>query len=874
MEYKKEDNEHSHRNIENRNLNVNSHHIKSSSLGRSPPSQITLDDKVGSLDVAINKSSSSRQKSKVFDEIFKKYNQKSSQVQVDVCNNLEQLLLRKDGEQYTKLLDTSDDTESANILRALLLLYDFHGVTLDKIKALVSLDLEKLDASPKKFSLENQLSKTLNRILHLYMGSNFCGFLRHVLSSPLSDILAALENEERQSQIAEVQEWRSGSRKPRSHSRDHPNTGQDHPNSHHHHHHNTSSHNHSNQNNLNSVNRVVKIPKPTIRRGKRNPNTISTSGSNKSRSKAPLSSSSSSSSSSTSPSTSDTTNSSSTSRSGTGNVEYTSFSPEAVSLRMAETAASLCLDRILRSAYKCPPEMRSLCLHLYCATEAVYPSSGMEMVGELLFHRFFCPAIIFPEQYKMGHSTPSPASRKVLVTVSKIFQKLAKGLEFQTETSSYHKLNSFIAAHAKSVKTFIHAILREDLSLPDYSKRSSSIIRPRQDQREGAIGLLLIVLRYKFLDMPLLPSLPQHHYLHLIRAEKMKRALRQTRSRDAYVTTAERYGRVVVPLDWVRFETSGEVGGEETEWEDVSYDQLQKDSSRDAFTVNGELFQNQDVTVILKSIKKLLLKHQHAGSPREASAMGMGLLKACGRTMSGAHSLDAVHYVFGGPETVMVLADSLQVPPVHIDIGDHKIEVQATTGYRILDEEAFDEKYSVWLRIEATYCREFVGGSTTVTCECYSDLSPVSKDQMKKLRHAIAPLSTDSILNVAVEHAQERSMSIADIQAAINTSSSDISGSFLETLSGGPDEELEDPPDDTGDDNDNDNDFDDNIESDEDNGLAVSRSSSTGLMTQNYYSPTSDVYSSETSSSLTDTASSHQQYMNHQDTFPPSGSGD
>ena len=114
------------------------------------------------------------------------------------------------------------------------------------------------------------------------------------------------------------------------------------------------------------------------------------------------------------------------------------------------------LDCILASADACPAALRQLCVMLktYCAQK--FPESALTSVGGLINLRFFCPAIVTPENYGLVGDGPSIEARRTLVLMSKMVQNLSNHVAFREGFMSV--LNTFLTTNQQRMDAFLDAV--------------------------------------------------------------------------------------------------------------------------------------------------------------------------------------------------------------------------------------------------------------------------------------------------------------------------------------------------------------------------------------------------------------------------------
>jgi len=128
----------------------------------------------------------------------------------------------------------------------------------------------------------------------------------------------------------------------------------------------------------------------------------------------------------------------------------------ASNLQKLNSLAQRVLDCILASSSTCTPMLCKLCnmLKSYCSQK--FPDSSLTSVGGLINLRFFCPAIVTPENYGLVGETPVVEARRTLVLMSKIIQNLSNHVAFRE--GFMFVLNSFLEKNQASMDSFLDRI--------------------------------------------------------------------------------------------------------------------------------------------------------------------------------------------------------------------------------------------------------------------------------------------------------------------------------------------------------------------------------------------------------------------------------
>jgi len=128
--------------------------------------------------------------------------------------------------------------------------------------------------------------------------------------------------------------------------------------------------------------------------------------------------------------------------------------------------AQVVLNKILKSAPKCPPELREICkqLRIIIVDKFADERFAMAMVVSFVFLRFFCPALVSPSNFGFNVN-PDTEARSVLIKVAKKIQTLANSVGFKGKIGTQDDLehDPFITQNTIPVTGF----LEELMEIPD-----------------------------------------------------------------------------------------------------------------------------------------------------------------------------------------------------------------------------------------------------------------------------------------------------------------------------------------------------------------------------------------------------------------------
>lgn len=124
---------------------------------------------------------------------------------------------------------------------------------------------------------------------------------------------------------------------------------------------------------------------------------------------------------------------------------------------------------------------RALCHHLWEITADRFPDSRHSVVGSFIFLRFFCPAIVAPENIDLDVSPDTRDIRRALLLITKVIQNLANNVTFGNKEPHMKVLNGFLAENIRQVSKF----LSEMAVRPRSAEVQESVARYMSDQERA-----------------------------------------------------------------------------------------------------------------------------------------------------------------------------------------------------------------------------------------------------------------------------------------------------------------------------------------------------------------------------------------------------
>ena len=167
--------------------------------------------------------------------------------------------------------------------------------------------------------------------------------------------------------------------------------------------------------------------------------------------------------------------------------------------RNADHLQAICqalLHLICGSASKAPIMFRVLCHYLWSAVEAKFPDSRHSVVGSFIFLRFFCPAIVAPDQIDLDVSPDAKEVRRALLLITQVVQNLASNVMFGNKAPHMKVLNPFLERNIHEVTKFL-----SNLAVRPRSYEIAMAIKDSQQEASGSAdvdGDELLLHRFVF----------------------------------------------------------------------------------------------------------------------------------------------------------------------------------------------------------------------------------------------------------------------------------------------------------------------------------------------------------------------------------------
>ena len=121
---------------------------------------------------------------------------------------------------------------------------------------------------------------------------------------------------------------------------------------------------------------------------------------------------------------------------------------------------------------------RALCHHLWETTADRFPESRHSVIGSFIFLRFFCPAIVAPDNIDLDVSPDTREVRRALLLITKVIQNLANNVIFGNKEPHMKVLNGFLAENIRQVSKF----LSEMATKPKFGDVAEVVFKYTSDQ--------------------------------------------------------------------------------------------------------------------------------------------------------------------------------------------------------------------------------------------------------------------------------------------------------------------------------------------------------------------------------------------------------
>lgn len=126
-------------------------------------------------------------------------------------------------------------------------------------------------------------------------------------------------------------------------------------------------------------------------------------------------------------------------------------------LRTLTNTTQMFMEKITQNIGSIPVQIRILCSQIAQASRERFPGQHLVGVASLFFLRFICPALLMPDVYSVCDVVPTEATRRSLVLVAKVVQKLGSRTTFKKEPY-LNDLNPYISANLDNVGGFLERI--------------------------------------------------------------------------------------------------------------------------------------------------------------------------------------------------------------------------------------------------------------------------------------------------------------------------------------------------------------------------------------------------------------------------------
>ncbi|ORY28775.1 hypothetical protein BCR39DRAFT_533800 [Naematelia encephala] len=163
-------------------------------------------------------------------------------------------------------------------------------------------------------------------------------------------------------------------------------------------------------------------------------------------------------------------------------LDPTKAGPDEDIERNADRLRLMCqalLDLICSSSSPVPVMIRALCNIIWEVVETRYPESRHSSVGSFIFLRFFCPAIVAPENMDLDVPADVRDVRRALLLITKVVQNLANNVAFGGREPHMKVLNSFLSENIRQVTKYL-----SELAAKPSTSELQRAIKGYQDEAE------------------------------------------------------------------------------------------------------------------------------------------------------------------------------------------------------------------------------------------------------------------------------------------------------------------------------------------------------------------------------------------------------
>mmetsp|Transcript_13183 Transcript_13183/g.52609 ORF Transcript_13183/g.52609 Transcript_13183/m.52609 type:complete len:959 (-) Transcript_13183:41-2917(-) len=121
------------------------------------------------------------------------------------------------------------------------------------------------------------------------------------------------------------------------------------------------------------------------------------------------------------------------------------------------------MDTVVSTAMDMPFPVKLLCQQIHTALQPMGSDAVRETLGDLLFQRFICPAIVSPKAYGLLSAPPTAELKQGFVLLAKVLSNAAINRAFPA-SNELAIMNSFIAENSDAMERVIAAIFAEEQS--------------------------------------------------------------------------------------------------------------------------------------------------------------------------------------------------------------------------------------------------------------------------------------------------------------------------------------------------------------------------------------------------------------------------
>jgi len=148
--------------------------------------------------------------------------------------------------------------------------------------------------------------------------------------------------------------------------------------------------------------------------------------------------------------------------------------------------------KITTSLDRFPPPLRYLLYKVHADMQENFSDMSHLVMGNLVFLRFLCPALILPQKYGITPDTPHKSTQRTLILMAKVLQNLSNKVEFGNKEAFMAPMNKFITDNIGKVESFFDE-LGNPVKKPLFGDPKSSIV-PNAHRKAAMVTMFKYVV--------------------------------------------------------------------------------------------------------------------------------------------------------------------------------------------------------------------------------------------------------------------------------------------------------------------------------------------------------------------------------------------